>query len=235
MKITYYGHSCFSVLANDKNILFDPYISPNELASAINVDEIKADYIFVSHAHYDHITDVIRIANNTGAKVLGNFEIYNWFNENGLKNTFPINPGGQFDFDFGTVKCVTAQHSSSFSDGRYGGIASGFVLTTNDGNFYYSGDTALTLDMQLIKQFTSLDFAVFPIGDLLTMGTKEAIEAAKLVGVNKVLGVHYDTFGFIKLNHQKAKDDFDEAAIQLYLPPIGCSFELEDNVLLTCT
>lgn len=226
MKVTYYGHSCFSVLANGKNILFDPYITPNELASHIDVDEIKADYIFVSHAHYDHITDVVRIAKNTGAKVLGNFELYNWFNENGIENSFPINPGGKFDFDFGTVKCVIAEHSSSFADGRYGGIASGFVLSTPDGSFYYSGDTALTLDMQLIPKFAKLDFAVFPIGDLLTMGVEEAIEASRFVGVNKVMGVHYDTFGFIKMDHQKAIQDFANAGISLSLPAIGDTIEL---------
>ncbi|HLP64697.1 metal-dependent hydrolase [Flavobacterium sp.] len=235
MKVTYYGHSCFSVLANDKHILFDPYITPNELAAAIDVDEIKADYIFVSHAHYDHITDVVRIANTTGAKVIGNFEIYSWLIENGIQNSFPMNPGGKFDFDFGTVKCVTAQHSSSFADGRYGGIACGFVFTTLDGNFYYSGDTALTNDMQLIPNWATLDFAVLPIGDLLTMGVEEAIEAAKYVGVNKVFGVHYDTFGFIKMDHQKAEQDFNTAGLSLFLPPIGCSFEIKDNVKPDCT
>ena len=234
MKVTYYGHSCFSVLANGKNILFDPNISPNKLSTAINVDEIKADYIFISHAHYDHIMDAARIANNTGAKVLGNFEIYSWFNENGIVNSLPINPGGQWSFDFGIVKCVVAQHSSSFSDGRYGGIACGFVFKTPEGNFYYSGDTALSTDMQLIPKWTTLDFAVFPIGDLLTMGIEEAIEAAKFVEVNKVLGVHYDTFGFIKLNHHKAEQHFEAAGISLYLPPVGCSFDIKENVKPDC-
>ena len=226
MKITYYGHSCFVVQANGKHLLFDPYITPNELASHINVDEIPADYIFVSHAHFDHTTDVIRIAERTGAKVLGNWEIFNWFNNRGLKNTHPINPGGKFEFDFGTVKCVTAQHSSSFSDGSYGGVACGFVLTTPDGSFYYSGDTALTLDMQLVTKWAKPDFAVFPIGDGLTMGVEESIEAAKLVNVTKVLGVHYDTFGFITMDHQKAIDDFKKEGITLYLPEIGGSMDI---------
>ncbi|WP_432326598.1 MBL fold metallo-hydrolase [Mucilaginibacter sp. P25] len=96
MKITYYGHSCFSVFAGGKNLLFDPFITPNELASAINVDLLKADYIFVSHGHFDHITDVVRIASNTGAMVLGNWEIYQWLNKQGLQKTHPINPGGKF-------------------------------------------------------------------------------------------------------------------------------------------
>jgi len=226
MKVTYYGHSCFSVFANGKNLLFDPFITPNELASHINIDEIKADYIFVSHAHYDHIHDVERIAKNTGAKVLGNFEIYNWLLKKGIENAQPINPGGKYDFDFGRVKCVIAQHPSSFADGSYGGIATGFVLTTKDGNFYYSGDTALTLDMQIIPKFTQLDFAIFPIGDGLTMGIEEAIEASKLVSVDKILGVHYDTFGFIVMDHQKALDDFAAAQLNLFLPKIGETIEI---------
>ncbi|TPG35360.1 metal-dependent hydrolase [Flavobacterium pectinovorum] len=226
MKVTYYGHSCFSVLVNGKHILFDPFISGNELAKNINIDEIKADYILISHAHYDHILDVERIAKNTGAKVLGNFEIYNWLLKNGIENAHPINPGGKFDFDFGTVKCVIAQHPSSFMDGSYGGIACGFVLTTVDGNFYYSGDTALTLDMQLITKFTKLDFAIFPIGDGLTMGIEEAIEASKLVVVDKILGVHYDTFGFIVMDHQKALSAFTKENLNLFLPKIGETIEL---------
>jgi L-ascorbate metabolism protein UlaG (beta-lactamase superfamily) len=90
----------------------------------------------------------------------------------------PINPGGRLELEFGTVKSVIAQHSSSFEDGSYRRIACGFVLTTAEGNFYYSGDAALSLDMQLIKKWEKLDFAVFPIGDVLTMGVEEAIEAA---------------------------------------------------------
>jgi len=111
-------------------------------------------------------------------------------------------------------------------DGSYGGIACGFVLTTVDGNFYYSGDTALTLDMQIIPKFTPLDFAVFPIGDGLTMGIEEAIEASKLVGVAKILGVHYDTFGFIVMDHQKAEESFKNANLQLFLPKIGSTIEI---------
>ena len=226
MKITYYGHSCFSVLAGGKNVLFDPFVSPNELAKEINIDEIKADYIFVSHAHYDHISDVVHIANQTGAMVLGSWELNIWFNKNGVKNSHPINPGGKLSFDFGTVKCVIAQHSSSFADGTYGGVACGFVFNTTDGNFYYSGDTSLTLDMKLIPEWTKLDFAVLPIGDCLTMGLNEAIEAADFVKVNKVIGVHYDTFELIKIDHGLAVETFKKAMKTLYLLEIGSTADV---------
>jgi len=226
MKLTYYGHSCFSVLAGGKTLLFDPFITPNELAKAIDVDQLPADYIFISHGHYDHTTDAVRIGKRTGAKILGNWELYDWFNKNGLKNTHPINPGGQCVFDFGTVKCVVAQHSSSLPDGSYGGVASGYVFRTPSGNFYYSGDTGLTLDMQLVPAWAELDFAVLPIGDCLTMGVEDAIKAAQYIGVNKVVGVHYDTFGFIKIDHAKAIECFTKAGMRLYLQGIGSEIEL---------
>jgi L-ascorbate metabolism protein UlaG (beta-lactamase superfamily) len=226
MKLTYYGHSCFSVFVGGKTLLFDPFITPNELARTVEVDQIQADYIFVSHGHFDHTTDVTRIANRTGAKVLGNWELYEWFGKCGLKNTHPINPGGQFTFDFGTVKCFIAQHSSSLPDGSYGGVACGFAFHTPDGNFYYSGDTGLTLDMQLVSAWTKLDFAVLPVGDGLTMGALDAIKASRYIGVKNVVGVHYDTFDFIKIEHQKAIQYFRDAGMTLHLLDIGSTIEL---------
>jgi len=225
MKITYYGHSCFSVLAGGKQILFDPFISANELAKDIDISFIQADYIFVSHGHFDHMLDVAVIADRTGAMIVCGWELYNYFTGLGY-NAHPINPGGKFVFPFGEVKAVTAQHSSSFQDGSYAGMASGFVVKTTDGNFYYSGDTALTLDMTLIAKYATLDFAVFPIGDGLTMGVEDAIEAAEFVNVKKVVGVHYDTFGFIEIDKTGAFSDFEQAGVQLFLPEVGGTIDI---------
>ncbi|MBB5638325.1 L-ascorbate metabolism protein UlaG (beta-lactamase superfamily) [Pedobacter cryoconitis] len=227
MEFTYYGHSCFSVLAGGKRLLFDPFITGNELAKNINIEEIEADYIFVSHGHFDHILDVTVIAARTGAKVIGSWELYNYFNQQGVKDTLPLNPGGKVSLDFGVVKAVAAQHSSSFSDGSYAGTASGFIITSKDGNFYYSGDTALTLDMTLIKSFAHIDFAVFPIGDMLTMGIDDAIQAAKFVETTKVIGVHYDTFGFIKIDQEATIREFSASSIILQLPKIGDRITIE--------
>ncbi|PWV56316.1 metal-dependent hydrolase [Chitinophaga sp. S165] len=221
MELTYYGHSTFSVVAGGKHILFDPFISGNDLAKHIRIDEIKADYIFVSHGHFDHITDVASIAKRTGATVLGIWELYDHFTKQGVQNAIPLNPGGKITLDFGTAKSVPAQHSSSFPDGSYAGVAAGFVLTTPEGNFYYSGDTALTMDMSFIPKWTKLDFAVFPIGDQLTMGPEEAIEAAKLVEVNTVFGVHYDTFDIIRIDKANTIQTFKKAGVTLHLAGIG--------------
>jgi L-ascorbate metabolism protein UlaG (beta-lactamase superfamily) len=226
MKITYYGHSCFALDTGSSKILFDPYISENELAAAIDIDTISADYIFISHAHFDHILDAVRIAGRTKATVIGNWEIRDWLIRNGVENTHPMNPGGQWRFPFGTVKCVTAVHSSSFPDGSYGGSPCGFVLKTQGGNVYYSGDTALTRDMELVGQWADIDLAILPIGDALTMGADDAIEVGRMLKVNKIMGVHYDTFGYIKIDHQAVAAKFKSQQIELLLPPIGDSFIL---------
>lgn len=226
MKLTYYGHSCFAVQLAGKKLLFDPFITPNELAKEVDINTIEADYIFLSHGHADHVADCVAIAKNTGATVVGAFEVTEWVAKQGVEKTHGMNTGGKWKFDFGSVKCVVAQHSSSLPDGSYGGNPLGFVVTSGEKNFYYSGDTALTLDMQLVPRWAKLDFAVLPIGDNFTMGYEDAVEAARMVQCNQVVGVHYDTFGFIKIDHQKAKQTFADAGSTLHLPAIGQTIEL---------
>ena len=226
MKLTYYGHACFAVEVGGKNLLFDPFITPNELAKHVDINSIKADYILLSHGHGDHVADCAAIAKNNNATVVAAFEVAEWAGKQGISNTHPMNTGGKKTFDFGAVKCVNAIHSSVMPDGAYGANPMGFVVTTTEKNFYYSGDTALTMDMQLIPRWAKLDFAVLCIGDNFTMGYEDAIEAARMVQCTKVVGVHYDTFGFIKIDHEKVKRAFTDAGITLYLPGIGESIDL---------
>jgi L-ascorbate metabolism protein UlaG (beta-lactamase superfamily) len=226
MKLTYFGHSCFLVEVNSKKILFDPFITSNELAKDIDISKIECDYIAVSHGHFDHISDVLVIAQRTNATIICAFEIYEWFSKQGLKNFRPMNTGGKWTSDFGTVKCVAAVHSSCLSDGTYGANPMGFVFNTGEGDFYYSGDTALTMDMQLIPRWAKLKFAVLPIGDNFTMDIDDAIAAADFVQCNKVIGVHYDTFGFIVINHEEAIAKFAKAGKELILLKIGETINL---------
>ena len=226
MKLTYYGHSCFSVQIGEENLLFDPFITPNPLASHIKLKDIKADYILVSHGHSDHVLDCIELAKSTGAKVIASWEIHEWLNTQGISNTHPMNTGGKWSFGGFTVKCVTAQHSSGLPDGSYGGNPMGFIIKSSEGDFYYSGDTALALDMQLIPGWSKLKFAVLPIGDNFTMDAADAVECARLIQCSAIVGVHYDTFGFIKINHSEARDTFSKAGKQLHLVEIGNSIEL---------
>lgn len=226
MKITYYGHSCFNLEVGGKHLLFDPFISPNELANKINVDEVSADYILISHGHQDHIGDAVQIALRTGAKVISNYEIIQWISGHGITNVHPMNIGGHWMFEFGKVKCVTAVHSSSLPDGSYGGNPMGFLLETKEGNVYYAGDTALTMDMKLIGDYKNINVAFLPIGNNFTMGIDNAIIAAEFINCEKIIGMHYDTFGYIKIDHQEAIQKFNVAGKELTLIPIGDSIVL---------
>jgi L-ascorbate metabolism protein UlaG (beta-lactamase superfamily) len=226
MKFTYYGHSCFSIEIKGKKLLFDPFIIGNDLAKDIDINKIEADYILVSHGHGDHVGDLIPIARRTGATILAAFEITEWAAKQGCKNGHPFNFGGKKEFDFGTVKFVPAWHSSALPDGTYGGNPGGFVITSDEGNFYYAGDTCLMMDMQLIPRYAKLDFAILPVGDNFTMGSEDAITSAEFVQAKRVIGVHFDTFGYIKIDHQAVKDQFSAAGLELTLPEIGKTIEL---------
>ena len=217
MKFTYYGHSCFLVETNGKKILFDPFITYNELASHISLNSIEADYILVSHGHTDHIADCVAVAENTQAKVICNWEVHEWLNRQGIKNTHPMNTGGKWNFGDFVVKCTAAQHSSSLPDGSYGGNSMGFLVMSKEGNFYYSGDTALTTDMQLIPKWAKLNFAVLPIGDNFTMDAADAAECTEMINCKTIVGVHFDTFGVIKIDHEKAQKTFADKGVELKL------------------
>jgi len=226
MKITYYGHSCFAAHISDKILLFDPFITGNDLAKDVDVSKIPADYILISHGHSDHLGDAGAIAKRTGATIVSNFEITQWYGKQGLQNTHPLNHGGGFRFEFGRVKFVNAIHSSSLPDGTYGGNPGGFVIESSQGNFYYSGDTALTMDMKLIGESTHLRFAALCIGDNFTMDFSDAIKAADYVRCNEILGLHFDTFPPIKIDHRVAVEKFKTAGKKLHLLNPGQSCEL---------
>jgi L-ascorbate metabolism protein UlaG (beta-lactamase superfamily) len=217
MKINYLGHSSFLFEIVGKKILLDPFISPNELASHIKVDEIECDYILVSHGHSDHVADLIPIAKRTGAKVVSSFEIIDWLGKQGVENGHPMNLGGTWNFDFGSVKMVYASHSSSMPDGSYGGPASGFIIKAESKTYYYAGDTALNQEMKLIGELNQVDFAFLPIGDNFTMGIDDAVIAAKFINCNNIIGMHYDTFGYIKIDQEKAVKAFADAGLNLHL------------------
>jgi L-ascorbate metabolism protein UlaG (beta-lactamase superfamily) len=229
MNFTFYGHACFGLEINGKHLLFDPFITHNELAKGlVNMEEIPADYILISHGHQDHIADAVAIAKRTGAKVIAAWEIITWFGKQGIENTHPMNTGGKWNFEDFVVKCVVAQHSSSLPDGSYGGNPLGFLIYSEDeGNVYYSGDTALTLDMQLIPLWCeNLDAIILPIGDNFTMDYQDAIMASNFVQCDHVIGVHFDTFGYIKINHEEVIAAFAESEKTLHLPEIGKTIEI---------
>lgn len=225
MKITFYGHACLGIEVNETSILVDPFISGNPKAAHIDIDAIQADYILLTHAHQDHILDVERIAKRTNAMIISNYEIATYYGSLGY-SFHPMNHGGSWDFEFGIVKYVIAHHTSSFPDGRYGGQPGGFVIEGERKNIYIAGDTALTMDMKLIPLRTKLDLAILPIGSNFTMDVEDAIVASDFVACDKILGYHYDTFGYIEINHEEAIKKFFNKGKDLMLLNIGDSIEL---------
>jgi L-ascorbate metabolism protein UlaG (beta-lactamase superfamily) len=226
MTLTYLGQSSFHLVFNGKNLIFDPMITPNALASHINIDELACDYLMLSHGHGDHVADAEAIAKRTGATIISNYEIVSWYETKGLKG-HPMNLGGKFKFDFGTVKYVNAVHSSMLPDGSYGGASGGFVIYDDAKSFYFAGDTALTYDLKLIPlTCPTLNVAILPIGDNFTMGYEDAVIAADFIQCDKIIGCHYDTFGYIKIDHEAAISEFKNAGKELILLNIGQTIEL---------
>lgn len=221
MKVTYYGHSSFGIETAGKHLLFDPFISPNPLASKIHLDTIKADYILLSHAHQDHVADAPYLMERTEAKMIACYEVAVYFGRKGLQNIQYMNLGGSFTADGITIKTVSAVHSSSFEDGSYGGLAMGYIVTSNEGSFYFAGDTALTYDMKLIGESTKLKFALLPVGDNFTMGSDDAIKACEFIKCNNIIGMHYDTFEPIKINKDQVSQKFEKAGKKISFLNIG--------------
>ena len=195
------------------------------MASTVDVNALKADYILITHAHQDHVLDVETIAKNTDAKIVSNYEIVTHYGNKGFEG-HPMNHGGSWQFDFGKLTYTNAIHTSSFPDGTYGGQPGGFIIESDSGNLYIAGDTALTMDMKLVPMQCAIDMAVLPIGDNFTMGIDSAIIASEFVGCNNILGYHFDTFGYIKIDHEQAISKFEKAGKKLNLLEIGQSLSV---------
>lgn len=225
MKITYYGHASLGIEVGGKHLIVDPYISANPKAAHIDTNTLKADYILVTHGHGDHVLDVEAIAKRTGATIVSNAEIADYYADKGF-TAHPMNHGGSKVFDFGKLKYVNAIHSSCLPDGTYAGNPGGFVIEGEHKNIYIAGDTALTMDMKLIPMRTELDLVILPIGDNFTMDIDDAIIASDFVQCDKVLGYHYDTFGYIVIDKAEAIKKFYDKGKDLMLLDIGQSIDL---------
>ena len=226
MQVTYYGHSCFGISVGEANLLIDPFITPNGMASHINVAAIPVSAVLVTHGHEDHLADVEEILKRTRAQLITNYEIHNWYGAKGIENVSAVNQGGATTHNGVRIKYVNAIHSSSLPDGSNGGNPGGFIITANGKTIYHAGDTALMMDMQLFGKYERIDMAMLPIGDTFTMGVDDAVIAADLLECNNIVGMHYDTFPPIVIDKEGAKGKFSSAGKNLTLMDIGSSINI---------
>ncbi len=187
------GHNTWSLDTGQHKLIIDPFLNDSP-TSPVKADAVDADFVLVSHGHFDHVADALAIVKRTGATAVSNFEICEWLAGQGAQNTQPMNHGGQIELPFGHVKYTLAFHSSVLPDGTYGGNPGGFLLSLANGKkLYFACDTALFSDMQRIGA-VGLDLAVVPIGDRFTMGIEDSVDAVKLLEPTRVLPCHYNTW-----------------------------------------
>jgi len=220
--IQYLGHSCFLLTLGGKHIVVDPFIRSNALTEGlVEVDEIKADFVLLSHGHSDHVEDAEELSLRNGAPIIANFEVAAWFEDKGCQ-THGMNLGGHKDFGFGDVRLVSAVHSSTMPDGSDGGNPGGFLIKNGPDTIYISGDTALSKDMELIPAFYGKPtISIFPVGGFFTMDYKDALNAADLVQCGLVVGCHFNTFPPISIHKEEAVQYFSDHGKTLILPEIN--------------
>ncbi|WP_185873645.1 metal-dependent hydrolase [Blattabacterium cuenoti] len=222
MKVIFLTHSTCILEIQGINLLIDPFLSKNPnfkllFNNYINNKIKNINYILVTHAHYDHTCDVEFFSKKFNALIISNYEISNFFEKKGLK-TYGINYGSFINFPFGKLKYIWAIHSSVFNDGTYGGNPGGFLIHSVTGKkIYLSGDTSIHCEMKNISTYGKLNLSILPIGGRYTMDIEEAILASNYLNCNKILGIHYDTFEEIKINHKDAKKRFLENKKKLFL------------------
>lgn len=195
-RVQWLGHACLLIESEGHQVLIDPFLTDNPKAAA-RADSVPADFILVSHGHDDHVGDTVAIASRTGAMVICNYEMANWFQERGVQKVHGMQHGGAHQFPFGRLKMTLAFHGSVLPDGTYGGNPCGFLIRLNDGTTIYdAADTGLFGDMRLIGE-EGVDLAILPIGDNYTMGPEDALRAVALIQPKQALPIHYDTWDLI--------------------------------------
>ena len=226
MKLRFLGQNCFLITTGTTNILTDPFYSYQKDKSGFLLESTKVDYILLTHVHQDHMADVKQVLEHyPQATLIAQPEICGYFSHSSMVD---LNFGGTLEIGKVSIDMVPALHTSSFPDGSYGGLSCGYLLQSEGGNLYLAGDTGLTMEMKLLKEFYGpISISILPVGGHYTMDYKKAAYAAKnLLDCAHVVGCHFDTFPPISIDHQKAKAYFEAMDIELKLPELGEEWEV---------
>jgi L-ascorbate metabolism protein UlaG (beta-lactamase superfamily) len=227
-RLTWHGHSCFTLeTTSGHRLMLDPWLDENPSAD-IRTDQVKhLDFVLCSHGHSDHFADAIPLCRETGATLLGAFELVAFAQSKGVRNAHALHIGGGHHFPFGYAKMTPAMHGGQVAGdeaGTYTTHAGGWWLdlAENSGRLYHAGDTALMLEMQLLKG--KVDVALLPIGDNYTMGPDDAVQAVEFIAPRTVIPMHYNTFDLIKQDpHAFARRVGERANVHVLEP--GQSYE----------
>ena len=225
MKLRYFSHSAFEITTNkNKLILIDPFLDDNP-TSTVKSNDVKADYIILTHAHGDHIGDSFKIAKRCNSTLICTYELANYCKSKGF-NAHDMSIGGGHNFEFGRVKFTIAFHGSQTPEGTYGGQPAGVILTIDNVTIYHTGDTGLFYDMKLIGELNKIDYLLLPIGDNYTMGIKDAVKAVELVNPKNVIPMHYNTFPIIEADPNIFKNEVEQLGKNCRVMKFGESIEL---------
>lgn len=228
-KLTFHGHATCSIELDDgTKLVIDPFFEGNPACDHDGTG-VEADYILVTHAHGDHIGDLVPLARRTGATVISSHELVSWLATHGIENTHGMSIGGGYTFPFGYVKLTPALHGTK-NEGEGGEhfptMPAGLLIKPNEGKrIYHAGDTALLNDFQLLRGH--VDVALLPIGDNYTMGPDDAVRAVAFIEPPVVIPIHYNTFPPIEQDAEAFRDQVhervdDEIDVQILAP--GASF-----------
>lgn len=226
MKIKFLGQNCFLLTHQGKTIITDPFYNFQKEKSGFEIKNQNIDFVLITHAHGDHTADVQEVLTHyPKATIIAQPEICGYF---GHSQNIDLNIGGTTEIDGLKITMVNALHTSSFPDGRYGGVPSGYIFSFEGKNIYLAGDTGIMAEMALFPQlFGEISCAILPIGGHYTMDFHQAsFASAELLKTKKVVGCHFDTFPPISINHDEAQKSFSDKGVELILPELGIEIDV---------
>ncbi len=204
MKITWLGHASFRIEIGDQILLLDPWFTGNPVFPEDRRAEViaGATHILLTHGHGDHSGDAPALSRETGAPIVGIYDLMSFWETSEGVSTVGFNKGGTVMLGDVAVTMVAAVHSSSIGSDKgpaYAGAEAGFIIKGEGRTIYVSGDTDIMADMGWIGEYHAPDIGILCAGGHFTMDMKAAAWAAKkYFDFEVVIPCHYKTFPLLE-------------------------------------